>query len=151
MKLNETTPKEMYKIEFRDGFAVITVGEKSNRFQCRKEDEEQLSHMMEVIASSSGLFGTDIVGFESIFDKCSTHRFIFYPNRKTDPDDSLTAKCDSKAIILFISGCSGMDLYDVNCIINAVKKDYSPNMKIMVEAEHSEKVDDGYYSLCVLE
>ena len=141
----------MFSIEFKDGYAIITVGERANKFECDKEDEEALTHMMNVIANSSGLYGTDIVDFECVFERCSNHHFTTYLNGTFNQIDPLPIKSESKAVILLIIGSVDMGLSDVNALIDEVVALNSEETEIIFTAENSEKIVEGRYMLCILD
>lgn len=138
-------------IVFEDGFATITVGNHVNRFACCKENEETLSHMMDVIAHGSGLYGTDMVDFASVFERCSNHRFLTYPNLRRNTVTSPVAWSESKAAILFVTGGPDMGLSDENRIVEETVKCYPAETEILFTAENSGSMPEGYCTLCVLE
>lgn len=142
---------DLFSIAFENGYATIAVGDRTNRFCCREEDEDILSHMMDVIAHNSGLYGTDIVDFECIFERCSNHRFSIYPNRRLNADNPTITRAESEAVLLFIIGGPDIGLFDVNCIVEETIKCYSASAEVLFNAENSMKVPEGYYTLCVLE
>ena len=151
MNHNIPVAGEGFSIELKDNCATIKVGEYLNRFQCSKEDEETLLHMMNVIANSSGLYGTDIIDFECVFEQCTNHRFVTYSIRESDEDFSFITQSETKAAVLFVVGSNTMGLSDVNKIIKKIVERYSTDAAIIFTAEISEKIDDGYYLLCILE
>ena len=149
--MDKMVTDELFSITFENSYATITIRDRTNQFCCCKEDEEILSHMMNVIAHSSGLYGTDVVDFECVFEKCSIHRFSTYQNRKLNMETPLTAGTESKAVILFIIGGSDMGLSDVNRIVEETVKCYPAETEIIFNAENSTETPDGHYTLCVLE
>ena len=48
------TTDDLFSINFENGYANIKIGEHFNQFQCCKEDEEALLHMMDVFAKIWG-------------------------------------------------------------------------------------------------
>ena len=142
---------DLFSIAFENGYATIAVGDRTNRFCCREEDEDILSHMMDVIAHNSGLYGTDIVDFECIFERCSNHRFSTYPNRRLNADNPMITTAESTAAILFIIGGVDMGLSDVNRIVKETVRCYPASAEILFNAENSEGIPAGHYMLCILE
>ena len=145
------TIEDLFSINFENGYANIKIGEHFNHFQCCKEDEEALLHMMDVLAKSSGLYGTDIVDVECILERCTSHQFLVLSQRKLDSENSVIAESESKAAVLLIIGCKEMGLSDVNRIIEGVVSHYPAESEIIFTAENSEIISAGYYTLYVLE
>ena len=151
MKTNAVSVGDLGSIVFEEGCVTITVGDHVNRFSCCKEDEETLTHMMDVIAHGGGLYGTDMADFACVFERCSDHCFLTYPNRKLNAADSPVAWSESKAAILFVTGGPDMGLSDVNRIVEETVKCYPAETEILFTAENSGSMPEGYYTLCVLE
>lgn len=149
--MNMTPSDGLFSVTFESGFAAITIGNHINRFCCCKEDEETLSHMVDVIAHSNGIYGTDMIDLERIFERCSSHRFLICPSRRLGAEVTPVAQGGSKAAILFIMGGSDMGLSDVDRIIGETVKCYPAETEILFTAENSGKIPAGFYTICVLE
>ena len=142
---------DLLSIDFENGYADITIGEHSNRFLCKKEDEEILLHIMDVIANCRGLYGTDLVDVECVFEQCTNHRFLVYSDQRPDMEKTQLPGSESKAAILFVIGSVEMGLCEVNRIIEEVVQCYPEDTGIIFSAENSDTIPDGSYTLCVLE
>ena len=151
MELNAVAKNGLFAIDFEDDYANITIGEHHNRFKCCTEDAESLLHMMEVLTRSNGLYGTDIVDVECVLEKCTNHQFRVIPHIKLDLEDTPVPISETKGVILFITGCVGMGLSDVNRIIDGIVSNYPFETEIIFTAENSEIIPEGYYTLCMLE
>lgn len=142
---------DIYSIEFKDGYARLSIGEYDNQFLCKKEDEALLTQMVDVIVNGKGLYDTDIVDLECNIENLNLHRFTSYMDQNLDEAISIKERPDAKATILFVIGCEEMGLYNVENIVYQVAKCYPSDAIIIFTAINSETIPEGCFTLCVME